>query len=179
MRYFIGYLIPESVAGWQNKLTDEISEEFKTWKISERIPPHITISRPFNSENIEVIKKLLANWAENKSVPGNFTLSGFDHFTDRVVYINVEPETAVSGAIIGLREQVNNIPEIKREDFPYHPHSTVAYQLPSVEIEKIWEYVQKLEKPFFVIPFDNVTIFRSTGYQKWEIDETFRLAERK
>ena len=175
MKYFIGYLIQGEAAAWHVNLAKNISDKFNTWKLHEKIPPHITIFQPFDTDDINPIKNLLRSWVQNKSISGKLAISGFDHFDDKVVFVKVETDQSVKEAVEELRRDIEIIPGMPKEDFPiWHPHATLADHLSSQEINQIWNYVLKLEKPNFIFPFDNITIFRFDGDRKWSVEESFK-----
>ncbi|MDP2642158.1 MAG: hypothetical protein Q8P21_02620, partial [bacterium] len=62
MEYFIGYELQGDAAEWHIRVAREIFEKFNNYKIHDKIPPHITIFRPFNTEDIGSIKSLLLEW---------------------------------------------------------------------------------------------------------------------
>ncbi|MDP2641676.1 MAG: hypothetical protein Q8P21_00040, partial [bacterium] len=63
-----------------------------------------------------------------------------------------------------------------QELFPdWHPHATLANFLNPEEFESIWNYVLTLPKPNFSIPFNNITLFRSTDNEGWEIQDCFPI----
>jgi 2'-5' RNA ligase len=176
MKYFVGYLIEGEAAEWHRNLTKEISEKFGLWKIHEKIPPHVTIYRPFEREDVEPIKKLLNSWSVGQDIKGNLNISGFDRFDDRVVFAKVEVDEQTRKIGENLRSKIKEIPGMPLEDFPiWNPHATLMNWIEPEDIEKVWEYVNTLEKPNFIISFNNVTLFRSDGDKKWVVDEVFSL----
>ncbi len=181
MKYFIGYLIQGEMATWHINLAKSISEKFNTWKLHEKLPPHITIFYPFNTDNIDIIKNLLVSWTKNKKAPGRFVISDFDHFDDKVVFAKVEADLSIRELVEGLRRNLKEIPGMPEDGFSvWHPHATLANRLSSQEINQIWNYVLTLKKPNFIVPFDNVTIFRGEpnlfeGESKWVIEKSFKF----
>ena len=176
MRYFIGYLIKGEAAEWHEKIAKQISDKFNTWKIYEKIPPHITIFYPEGVEDITDIRNFIENWVENNRVSGNLYINGFDYFGDKVVFAKIEADEMVFRSVESLREGIRNIAHIENESFPnWHPHSTLINKISPEEINKVWEYTSLLNKPNFALPFDNVTIFRYTDDKKWVVDESFEL----
>lgn len=173
---FIGYLITGEAADWHISLSKNISEKFNTWKIYEKIPPHITIFQPFDTKDINFIKNFLRNWVKNKGVQGNFVLFDFDRFDDRVIFAKVDADKEIKEAVEELRKEIKKIPNMPEGDFPvWHPHATLINRLPPPEIEKIWNYLKEVEKPNFTLPFDNVTLFKFVGDRKWGIEESFKI----
>ncbi len=176
MKYFIGYLISGEVGEWHIGTAKKISDEFNTWKIYEKLPPHITIFYPEGVEDISGIRDFIKNWVQKSKASGNFYISDFDRFDDRVVFAKIDADKSVVNAVEDLREDLKNMTGIT-EDFPnWHPHATLAYKLSPEEINKIWAYTDKLDKPNFVLPFNNITIFRYEGDKKWVVDESFVLS---
>jgi 2'-5' RNA ligase len=176
MKYFVGYLIRGAAAQWHIDTAKEISEKFNTWKIHQKIPPHLTIFYLDELENIDPVRNFLKEWSATAHVVGNFHLNGFDRFDDKVVFAKVEADNSIFSIVKNLRKEIKDITGITKEEFSHwHPHATLANRLPSEEIEKIWKYTMNLEKPDFTIPFDNVTIFEYAGDREWKILESFAL----
>ncbi len=175
MRYFIGFLIEGEAGTWHEALTRDISERFGTRKLHERVVPHITLYRPFDADDIAPVKTLLQSWTKQEHAPGTITLSGFGHFTDRVVYASVTLEAKAQQNILALRREIMTL--LPKEDFPnWVPHATLAdeYETPEI-ITEVWEYVQTLPKPEFTVPFNNVTLFRNRAGGGWDVDEIFQI----
>ncbi|HEY4505325.1 MAG TPA: 2'-5' RNA ligase family protein [Candidatus Paceibacterota bacterium] len=176
MKYFIGYLIQGEAAKWHSSLAKSISEKFNTWKIYEKLPPHITIFYLSDIEDVEPTRSFLKNWISDKKVSGNFTISDFDRFDDKVVFARTEPDSSVRTTAEELIRKIKEIPGMTQENFPFwHPHATLMNRVSEEEIKMIWDYVATVERPNFVIPFDNVTIFRFEGDMKWGVDESFKF----
>ncbi len=176
MKYFIGYLIEGRAAEWYFNTAKDISDKFNTWKLYEKLPAHVTIFYPFETENVGSVGNVVKNWMSNKKVPGNFTISEFDHFDDKVVFVKVDPDKSVRDIVLELRGILKEIPGMPEDNFPiWRPHNTLANHLTPEEIKQIWDYVQTLEKPDFILPFDNVTIFRFEGDRKWVVQESIKF----
>jgi 2'-5' RNA ligase len=176
MRYFIGYLLDGEAARWHAEAAREISEKFETWPLNEKIPPHITIYRPFDSSDLSGVKKLLKEWLET-AVPTRILISGFDKFEHGVVYARVEIDEKIKESVEELRRKLGQIPGMPEEDFPvWHPHSTLANYLSQEELNQVWQYVQTLPKPNFNLLMNNVTIFRSEGERSWTVDTAFQYS---
>lgn len=179
MKYFIGFLIEGKAAEWHAGVAKDISDKFGTWKIYEKLPPHVTIFDPFEAGDIGQVKKFFKNWVDNRKVPGSFILSGFEHFDDRVVFAKLDTNQSIDSAVQELRESLREIISVmpKKDLLEWHPHATLAYKLSSQEISRIYDYVLTLEKPDFVLPFNNVTIFRKEGEQKWVVEESYKFSK--
>lgn len=176
-KYFIGFLIEGDAAAWHTELAKTISEKFNTWELHKKVPPHITIFQSFETVDINPVKNLLREWAQSRSISGDLTVLGFDHFEDRVVFAGVDTDPSSKQLVEELREALRKIPTMPTEDFPiWHPHATLANHVSAQEINQIWDFVLTLEKPNYVLPFNNVTLFRFEGDQKWVIEESFRFS---
>jgi len=178
MRFFIGYLIQGEAAQWQKQTEKQISHTFGTWDMHEKIPPHITLFRPFDVEEKEVgtLDSLLREWVAVHPTSGNFTMSSFGRFSDRAVFTDISTDTKALHAVLDLRTRIGSLIKAK-EDFPdWQAHATLAYLLTPTEIAAIWDYVQRLTPPDFTLPFDNVTLFRPGKTQGWEVEKIYTQA---
>lgn len=172
MRYFIGFAIRGDVGAWHTSLVKDISEKFDTWKLHEKIPPHVTVFQTFETENPAPVKELLRDWARSRKIRGAIAITGFGRFDDRVVFAKIEPDEAAKNETEDLRGKIKALPGMPIEEFPeWHPHATMMSKVPPETIEKIWEYVSTFEEPHFVLPFNNVTLFRFEGDGKWIAEE--------
>lgn len=175
MRYLIAHLIPGEVSVWHNELMREISDKFGTWKIYEQLPPHITIYRPVEMDDIRSVEKLIHDWLREVKALGDITMAGFDRFDDRVVFAKTEVSKSTMNRVLDLRNKIKNLPNVLVEDsVDWSPHATLAYKLTPPEINKIWDYVMTKEKPNFYFPFNNITILRY-GKNKWDVEKTFLI----
>lgn len=179
MKYFIGYLIEGKASEWYLSIAKDISEKFNTWKLYEKLPAHVTVFYPFETDDVESVGNFIKKWTQNENIPGDLTISKFDYFVDRVVFAKVDPDKLVIDVVEELRGVLEKIPGMPKDDFPiWHPHVTLANHLTPEEIKKIWDYVQMLEKPDFILPFNNITIFRFEGDRKWVVQESFKFKSR-
>jgi len=170
--YFIGYLIEGEAADWHYRTAKEISDKFNTWKIHEKLPPHITIYAPFEAEELDKIRNILREWTE-QPMAGNFILSGFEHFDDRVVVADIKTDEPVIESVNQLQKELSAF--LSPPEFPeWNPHATLAVRLEPEKINKIWQYVQTLPKPNFTLPFNNITLFKYAGERVWNIEQIFR-----
>jgi 2'-5' RNA ligase len=172
--YFIGHLIQGEAAEWHKTFSKEISDRFNTWKIYEKIPPHITIFRPFGTENLAKVVELLEGLTAKIPIPGSYLMKDYGKFDDRVIYASIEPEQEVVEVVSEIKSKIGKLPSMPEDDFPiWHPHATLINKVIPDEIRKIWEYVLTLEKPDFTLPFDNVNLFRYGGDKKWMVEKIY------
>jgi 2'-5' RNA ligase len=169
MLYFVGYLIEGEASNWHRKLTADISKRFDVEDQDKRIPPHITIFRPFETDDISETYELIKNWVSDKSIPGNFQISGFDRFNKEVVFTDVRCDTPVREFVRAFQEQMDTL-HIPDKTYPeWRPHATIAHRIPQGKIDQIWQHVSTLPPYSFDLTFNNLTIFKHTGDRKWEV----------
>lgn len=176
-KYFIGFLLEGDAAAWHIETAKKISDTFNTWEIYKKIPPHVTVFQTFETKDVVSIKELLEIQSRRVSIPGNLTLSGFDHFENNVVFAKVvDVDVSIWFVVEQIKKEIKNVLGIAKEKFSvWSPHVTLANHVTPEEIERIWNYVQTLEQPTFTLPFNNITVFRFEGEQKWVVEQTFRL----
>jgi 2'-5' RNA ligase len=168
MKYFVGYLIRGQAAKWHTALSDDIANKFNIWRISDKNPPHITIYYPFEIEDISRVKNFLNGWISDHRMLGSVSISGFDRFEERVVFVKVRINDDTEKEIQKLQKalcEIAPLRDTRADQLGWHPHATLAYKIPEEKINEIWRYVKTLDTPKFVIPFDNISIF------KWEVDK--------
>lgn len=174
MKYFVGHLIEGNFGAWHTTVTNNIADKFNTWKIHNVCPSHLTIFSEFESDNIEVVSNVIESILLDVKV-GKYSVSGFDHFDDRSIFAKVDADIKVISLVQKLKEQLEQIPGIpKDKDSIWKPYATVAFRLPPEDITKIWNYVTTLEEPNFVVPFDNLAIFKYNN-SKWIVGKTFKM----
>ncbi len=175
-KYFVGCLIQGEAAEWHTRVAKDISDKFGTWKIFEKIPPHVTVYRPFDTDNIQPVLDVLENWSKNQRLNTSLAMSGFDRFDDKVVFAKLEINPTIEKSVLELKQKLKEIPNMPQEDYPtWHPHATLAYMLTSKEINDIWDYVLTLQKPKFVLPFDNIALFASWADRTWKVEKLFKI----
>jgi 2'-5' RNA ligase len=57
----------------------------------------------------------------------------------------------------------------------WNPHATLASKQTKEEIRIIWNYVSSLPKPDFIMPFNNVCIFRLNEQKVWVVEKKYNL----
>lgn len=79
MRYFIGYLASDEIAKYYNSITTDLSNRFGIEDLSKRVPAHITIIYPFESDTSEGTEERIGNYIHNKT-SFDFRVKGFGEF---------------------------------------------------------------------------------------------------
>lgn len=167
MRYVIVSVIKGKAGEFNNNLRRDVYRKFGAK--SSKLPAHFTIKSPFETENICKLDSILNEFCiNNKSYP--YKILGYDHFDDRVVYMNVTMSKR------GKTVHDNLIDEISKLDFInflQHDgkdktfHVTVASKKIQPIFNEIYAYVNSINCEFNCI-FDNISVF------KW-VDNTWLL----
>lgn len=177
MRYFIGNLIRGEAAEYYKTTCSDLSARFGIEDVSTIVPPHITIKTPFERMSIETVDDALSLISEAPAIP--FTLGGWDHFTNRTIFLDAPnpPEK--------MREYIKNVLTKMRtiglmltpQEQNTHIHMSIARFLKPEQYEQVWKYLNSISAPRFDIALDNLTIFvkEKREDKAWKILKTFPL----
>lgn len=134
-------------------------------------PPHVTLIPPFRSNQTDFA--VLHQFAVQQP-PFTLRLNGFNHFDQRVIYVDVLPNQPLNRCQQSVADFCSGHFGITPENRPFHPHMTVAFKdLRRSVFPEAWHYFSGLsyEREFQV---KAITLLRHTG-QQWVIQETFML----
>ncbi|MCC6405451.1 MAG: 2'-5' RNA ligase family protein [Candidatus Yanofskybacteria bacterium] len=164
MRYFIGYLIEGAAGAWHRELARRLSELFGTRKPYEKVPPHITLVPPFDTDDIERVEVVVGELLRQRKSPDAFRMTGFDRFGERVAFVDIRVEEAAYRVVEDLRTRIRGVVASASGEpaYPWRPHATLADQMTPEVMASVWEYLQHVQKPSFSLPFTVVTLFRKT-----------------
>jgi 2'-5' RNA ligase len=168
MRYVIVCVVKGKAGDFNNNLRKELFKKFNAK--SSKLPAHFTIKAPFeyDKEIIEVNKELEDFCKNEKSEL--FSIDGYDHFDDRVIYMKVNMSEKAKELHNKLIDKMSQIPYIefdKKDGKNKTFHVTLASKKLKTMYFKVWEYIQQYPCEFQCI-FDNITIY------KWE-EGTWKL----
>ncbi|MEI6490672.1 MAG: 2'-5' RNA ligase family protein [bacterium] len=79
MRRCIVYLAKGEVEEYFKQITSELALNFSERNLSERVPAHITLKYPFETEDVNLIENKIADVLKNKSKV-LFKVGGFERF---------------------------------------------------------------------------------------------------
>lgn len=168
--YYIAVVCPPQV--------NEKVLHYKIWMkeqfgciVALKSPAHITIIPPFWLDEKREDELLLSLQSFSGKLPEvEIQLEGFDHFRNRVLFINVTENKILNDLKV---EAENHFMEsfagcIKKDNRPFHPHITIANRdMKPSHFEKAWEYFSKKEfsETFLVKTLSLLKL--STG--KWNV----------
>ena len=168
MRYVIACVIKGEAGEFNNNLRKELFEKFKAK--SSKLPAHFTLKAPFEYEG-EIIELVDVLEEFSKAAKAEvFTIDGYDHFDDRVIYmkVNMSKEAkAVHDKLIDNMNKISYIDFDKKDGKDKVFHITLASKRLKPLYTKVWEHVHQYPCKFQGL-FDNVTVYR------WE-EETWKL----
>lgn len=166
MRYVIVCEVKGEGGKFNNHLRKEVYE--KLGARSSTLPAHFTIKAPFEYEGdmSDLDEKLKQFCKDEKAAP--FKLDGYNHFDDRVIYMDV----AMSKEGKALHDRlIDTLIELPYLDFDKKDgkdkifHVTVSSKKIQPIYSKLWEYVHQYPCKF-ECGFDNITLYKWEGH-KW------------
>lgn len=178
MKYFIGYELQGEARDYHIKLSDNLVSRFNLRKLSEYIPPHITLKAPFETESIGEVNALLEQFshAHRKSL---LYFRDFGNFSPHSVYLKVFAPVETLKVTSELKERLARISWMTFEDLEKKSifHSSVARRIPEESFEDLWKYVSSLPQPDIKARFDNVSIFVRDG-DHWKTNRLFSFQKK-
>ena len=178
MRFIIAHLIEGEAKQRHKALTTELAEKFDIFPLHERIPPHLTLKRWWESEdvNIKDVYAVLDEFAATQPA-SPYKLAGFGSFHDDVIYVDVRPSAGMNKAAQELIKALHNVPNLTFDEYDNGSdfHATVALgALKAFEFQPIWDYLQTIEQPDLDMRFDNIATLKR-GDDVWEVDRVWKL----
>ena len=175
--YFIAILPPDDI--WQKvqDIKKEVVEKYSS-KEAYNKPPHFTLQVPFKTPEKfeEVLIPKLTGFAKTQS-PFTVQLSGFNHFRDDVIFIDIENPTEMKSLhkdlIQFLQEELGFTDEIIRHK-SLTPHMTVAYRdLSADNFQKAWtEFSNRSFNYSFKV---NSIFLMKHDYKEWQSFKEFQF----
>ncbi|MCC6934623.1 MAG: 2'-5' RNA ligase family protein [Candidatus Yanofskybacteria bacterium] len=167
-------MVPGDAAVWHRDVVEELVRRFDIRRVYEKVPPHITLVPPFETEHIDAVKAVVGELLRQRRGLGSFRVVGFGRFGERTVFTDVRAEEAMYRFVDDLRTRIRGVAPMTSEEpvHPWRPHVTVADQLASEEAARVWEYVQGIQVPALALPFDAAVILRRVG-NAWITEKLF------
>lgn len=137
------------------------------------VPAHLTLLGPTEiaRSSLPAVEKHLAEVAAGFP-PYLLHLRGTGTFRPVTEVVFVAVAAGISECEL-LAEAIRSAPELRRETrFPYHPHVTVAQDVPSEALDKVYEDLADFSALFEV---DKFTLFSHDGQARWQPRRDFAL----
>lgn len=174
MRYVIVCVVKGKAGDFNNKLRKELWIKFKSK--SSKLPAHFTIKAPFEYEgDIKEVEDVIADFKRDEE-PKTFTIDGYDHFDDRVIYMKIKMSKEGKSMHDRLIDKISSVPYInfmKKEGKDKIFHVTLATRMKGPLYHKVFDYVNQYPCNFECL-FDNVSIYKFENY-KWILYREFML----
>jgi 2'-5' RNA ligase len=177
-RYFIALLPPDPIQVEVTAIKEYCKATHNT-QAALRSPPHITLQAPFEwpLEAVADLKQCLAEFVRGRS-SFPLSLSGFDAFPPRVIFIAVDP----SASLLALQKELSHhlerqlqIVDPKARTRSFHPHMTVAFRdLKPKQFKRAWPEFQERSIRFEFIA-EALTLLIHTG-KEWIVESHFAFA---
>ncbi|MBO4205541.1 2'-5' RNA ligase family protein [Micromonospora echinofusca] len=137
------------------------------------IPAHVTLLGPTELPvaSLPAVEEHLATVAAAHP-PYTLHLRGTGTFRPVTQVVFVAVAAGISECEL-LAAAISSAPELQREArFPYHPHVTVAQDVPAEALDKVYEDLADFSALFEV---DCFTLFSHSGQARWQPRRDFRL----
>ena len=176
--YFIAILPPDDIAARVQSVKKEFAEKYGS-KAAYKRPAHFTLIAPFKipEQQEKVIIPQLIFFAEEQQ-PFTLSLSGFNHFREDVIFIDVGDSSAMKALHGNLSEHLQN--EMGFADKTVRPqnltpHMTVAYRdLSQENFQKAWPKFKN--RPFdYAFEVNSITLLKH-DYTQWQPFYEFAFA---
>jgi 2'-5' RNA ligase len=167
--YFIALVPPQEIREEVTQFKLYASEHFNAAH-ALKSPPHITLFPPFRwaLEKETKLQEAVSHFVVSQT-PFWVWLEDFDHFGQRVIFVNVIPGEELLGLQKDLKAHLDQTIDLKQADSrPFHPHMTVAFKdLKPDRFEEAWAYFsqQSYERAFEA---DQLCLLKHDGKQ-WQI----------
>ncbi|WP_246247861.1 2'-5' RNA ligase family protein [Micromonospora maritima] len=139
----------------------------------QAVPAHVTLLGPTEIpvRALPAVEEHLARVAATH-LPFTLHLRGTGTFRPVTQVVFVAVAAGISECEL-LAAAINSAPELGRETrFPYHPHVTVAQDVPPEVLDKAYEDLADFSALFEVEAF---TLFSHSGATRWQPRRDFRL----
>lgn len=175
MRYVIVSTLSGEALKFHNEITEDVCHRFNVRKT--KLPGHITLKAPFDSDNIDELTVLLENFSrDNKKVP--IYLDGYGSFRKDVVFIKTifsKEAKKVYNELEALLKTLKWLEWKKNESGERVFHVTIASKRIGDKFQDIWQHVNKTPCKFHVY-FDNISIYKWEG-NTWVLYKKFVLKD--
>ena len=172
--YFIAILPPPELREKVRSLKCEMRDKYGA-SHALKAPAHLTLFMPFRREKKEekLMTESLKGFSEKQS-PFPIELNGFDHFSDRVIFIRIADHTP----LIELRNALMPVVEKELSFSPaetgerFHPHLTIATRdLSPDAFSRAWPDFR--ERPFSDrFQASGISLLKHNG-KYWDVFQNF------
>lgn len=170
-RHIIVHLIRGNAKEAHEAITRDLVERFDAFPIHNRIVPHLTLKRWFEMDETEIeqVYTALEEFITLRT-QSEYTLHGFNHFGEGVIYVDVTPSPAMSETTRDLMTVLHKLDTMTFDEYDSVEddfHATVAMRaLKPFDFTETWEFLQTIPTPHFKLMFDNIAVLKREA-DKW------------
>jgi 2'-5' RNA ligase len=173
--FFIALLPPPEIQSEITQIKQYFSHNYES-RHALKSPPHITLQPPFkwSISDLNTLEQCLISFTQQQ---GSFamTLSGFNAFPPRVIYVDVVKTVELMNLQTHLTTHLENILDLSNNNAksrPFAPHMTVAFRdLTRKNFRAAWSEFQ--HKPIqYEFIANQLTLLVHTG-KHWQIQQEF------
>lgn len=174
MRYVIVSVVKGQAGDFNNNLRKDIFNRYKAR--SSKLPAHFTIKSPFeyNEDIIDLENCIEEISKKEKAAP--YKVDGYNHFDDRVIYMDVKMSEAAQKLHDIIIDKISNIPYLefdKNEDKNKIFHVTLSSKKIQKIYKEVWNYVNTIPC-YFDSMFDNICIYKWQN-DTWVLHREYKL----
>ena len=174
MIYVIVSVLKGKAGKFNNDLRREVYRKFKAK--SSKLPAHFTIKAPFeHNDSIEELEKIIADYC-NSHKKQEYIVEGFDHFDDRVIFMDVkmsDESRRLHDELIDELTKVSYLNFTEKDGRNKRIHVTIASKNIRGIFHKLWDFTNNIQYSFKE-EFDNVAIYKWKD-NTWVLHKEFNM----
>lgn len=176
MRYCIAYIANNEVQEFFKEITEELGIKFAVANLSKRVPAHITLVYPFESDNCAAIELQLEKVSQSIK-PVSFTIGGFERFTDnkKTIFMKVEGSDAFYESVKSCIVSIGTFDEDRKFDLHDRKfHISIVRNLNPEISDAVTAYLENQSIPHFDSIFNNIALLEFRN-DIWKIKRVFNF----
>lgn len=100
----------------------------------------------------------------------NIKINDFSYFDDRVIFAKIQTSKILADTILSFKSKLQKISGMPSDQYKeWRPHLTIVSKSNPQTTQAVKRYITTFEKPNFILPFDNITIFSYVGDRSWRV----------
>lgn len=174
MRYVIVSVVKGDAGEFNNNLRKEIWQNLRAK--SSKLPAHFTIKAPFEYEgDISELESKIETFCKNE-VAQPYIIEGYDHFDNRVIYMDVhmsQKGKAMHDRLIEVLEKLPYIEFTHTDGKDKVFHVTLSSKRIQSIYNDLWNYVNQYPCSYSCM-FDNICIYKWKD-NTWQLHREFNI----
>lgn len=175
-RYVLVCVIEDKAGKFHDRIVESVCHKFN--KRRTKLPAHITLKAPFETDKIAEMESVLESFVTGRDKTP-IKVEGFGKFRRDVIYIDVKVSEEAKKVHDELMDELVKIPwiELKENEGKNKVfHCTIVSKRIQDKFKEIWEYVNQFTCDFNLY-FDNLTLYKWQDntwvlYKKYKFRET-------